>query len=87
MCRCLELCHRSGRQSLTKFGILAYPQIIAYSGTSGEDDIISDQSAGELPRLLTYVSVPSGLPQQAIGVPQLLEAVIFSSPENKNYIK
>lgn len=54
----------------------SFDEILAYVGTSGDDDIKSDQSQGELPRLLTHGPGPSGLPQQAIGVPQLLEEAL-----------
>lgn len=54
-------------------GCLFPPQIIPDTGTSMEDEV-SDQSGGELPRLLACFPVPPLAPH-AMGVTQLLEAV------------
>ncbi|CAM6091632.1 unnamed protein product [Calypogeia fissa] len=70
----LEAPHLGDSPSDSKNSV-TFDEILAFTGTSGDDDIISDQSQGDLPRLLAYVSVPS-LPQQAIGVPQLLEQAL-----------
>ncbi|KAG6555111.1 hypothetical protein Mapa_003146 [Marchantia paleacea] len=72
----LETPHSRG-SPLESRDSLSFDEIIPDTGTSMEDEV-SDQSGGELPRLLACFPVPPLAPH-AMGVTQLLEAALVTA--------